>query len=103
MLEKLLTTAGAVAGILASVAVPIIVAWVNNREKKRRREDADPELQPTFGMTVGTALERADAAHEALLQEVKEQRDDAEREVEYLRARLNTANLELAKNGLETH
>ena len=75
MLETLLTVAGSVAGILASTAIPIIVAWIASREKKRRLAEASAPLTPAFGIALSPDAERADRATDRLIKLLEEECD----------------------------
>lgn len=99
MVEKAVLLIGAITGLLVGVVVPIVLHVM----KTQQAASATNAPQPTFGLSVETAIERGDAAWQALLAEVREHRDDLERERDELRDRLEVANRVLAANGLPTH
>lgn len=89
MLETILTIAGSIAGILATTAIPIIVAWISHREKKRRAEAA--EATPTFGIALSPDAERADRMTAQLISSLEAARDKAEARAEKADARADAA------------
>ena len=99
MLERVVLLISACSGALATVAVPIVLAILKQREPKKL-EDA---LTPTFGMTVDTAIERGDRALADLVAELRDRASDAEKDSETYRTRLEEANRALAAAGLPLH
>lgn len=75
MLDTILTVAGSIAGILASTAIPIMVAWITHRERKRQREEASIAAAPSFGISLSPDAERADRATDRLITSLEASRD----------------------------
>lgn len=86
MLETILTVAGSIAGILATTAIPIIVAWIANREKKRRAAEASGD-RPSFGIALSPDAERADRMTTQLIESLTAARDRAEARADAAEAR----------------
>jgi hypothetical protein len=107
MLEKGLAIALSISGIVAAIVVPIVLEYI-----KRGNRDREPSAAPhaVFGMTVETAVLRADQLAADLLTELRGQRDRAEARANELEdrvgeveIRLDAANAELARANLPLH